>query len=79
MDISKEKDPEFPYGFSLCYNGKTQTFRSKEEDIIKEWMQALSWYCVSLDFEKKYKVLNKLGSGGYAKVEADLSGIITMC
>lgn len=68
--MPKDKDSEFAYGFTLIFNGKMQTFRSKEEDPMKEWLQALAPHCVFLDFEKKYKMMNKLGSGGYAKVNA---------
>lgn len=68
LEVSKRNDSEFPFGFTLCFNGKLQAFRSKEENIIKEWVQVLSKCCVNLDFEKKFKVLNKLGAGGYARV-----------
>ena len=46
-----------------------QVFWSKEESIVQEWMHVLSKHCVRLDFEKKYKILSKLGAGGYAKVK----------
>ena len=78
MEVSKEKDNEFPFGFNLIYNGKAQPFRTKDESVVKEWLEALSWYCVALDFEKKYKIMNKIGSGGYAKVFVIIVSFILM-
>ena len=68
VDHMKDNDSQFPYGFTLTYNGKSEDFRSKEQNLVDAWLQVFIKHCVFLDFEKKYKIMNKLGAGGYAKV-----------
>ena len=56
------------YVFRLEKFGKFHEFFLKDKKIINRWIQILKLYCISTDFDHQYEVLEKLGSGHFAKV-----------
>jgi hypothetical protein len=56
------------YVFRLEKFGKFHEFFLKDKKIILKWIQILKLYCVSSDFDHQYEILEKVGSGHFAKV-----------
>lgn len=56
------------HGFSLTKNGNVYEFTSKDEAVIKRWIDELKIICVLTTFHEEYKAIKMIGRGSFAKV-----------
>ena len=68
LDISNSRLQVVANGFSLTKNGNTFEFTSKEDGIIKTWIEHLRGICVLVTFHEEYKAIKMIGKGSFAKV-----------
>lgn len=55
-------------GFALTKNGSTYEFTSKDEAVVKRWINDLKSICVLSTFHEEYKAIKMIGRGSFAKV-----------
>jgi len=77
MEFSKfQRFNEVYYSFTLCRNGFSQEFCSKERTIILSWIDELCNYVCRTDYVDTYQYVTKLGQGNFAEVHK-VQNIIT--
>jgi len=68
LDITNAKLKFLPEGFTLQKNGVSFNFTSKNEPLIKAWIDHLKGICVLTTFHNDYKAIKMIGRGTFAKV-----------
>lgn len=56
------------FGFSLSKNGNTYEFTTKDENVMKRWVNELKGICILTTFHEEYKAIKMIGRGSFAKV-----------